>query len=342
MALRNNSNNNNNKNLLREVKILQHNVQHWLKERLIELGNYYRKENPEIILLNSTGVNDRNTIKIFNYNVTSRNPLNEAHAGVAVAVRRYLQNRIVDDFADDILGVQLETTRGHIMIITNYSPPRRNYMPTAEIENKMQKNIPVYFVGDLNAHLPAMGYRNYNTNRREIKRLFQQNKIIHMGPDFRTMVRMNGRPDIIFSSQNAFLKYAVERGSLTTSDHFPVILKLSTRPIVKRAEQTRCLRKTNWETFKDRMEERMDQTFNLTELENRPDINANVLEDLYRSWYEAIESSLEETSPKTRLSYYLHTRESNYLKLLEITYQDMTNKPYWTRDDIEVLKNLQQ
>ena len=170
MDLRNNSSNNNNKNLLREVKILQHNVQHWSKERSIKLGNYYRKENPEIILLNSTGVNDRNTIKIFDYNVTSRN-LNEAHAGVAVAVRRDLQYCIVDDFADDIQGVQLGTTRGHIMIITNYSPPHRNYMPTAEIENKMQKNTPVYFVGDLNAHLPAMGYGNYNTNGREIKRL---------------------------------------------------------------------------------------------------------------------------------------------------------------------------
>ena len=67
-----------------------------------------------------------------------------------------------------------------------------------------------------------------------------------------------------------------------------------------------------------------------------------MLEDLYRSWYEAIESSVEETSPKTRPSYYLHAQESDYLKLLEITYQDMTNKPYWTRDDIEVLKNLQQ
>ena len=98
MALRNNSNNNNNRNLLREVKILQHNVQYWSKKRSIELGNYYRKENPEIILLNATGVNDRNTIKIFNYNVTSRN-LNEAHMGVAVAVRRDLKYRIVDDFA---------------------------------------------------------------------------------------------------------------------------------------------------------------------------------------------------------------------------------------------------
>ena len=92
-----------------------------------------------MILLNSTGVTDQNRIKIFNYNVISRNTLNEMHAGVVVAVRGDLKYRIVDDFTDDVLGVQLETLRGHIMIITSYSPPRRNYIPIAEIENKIQK-----------------------------------------------------------------------------------------------------------------------------------------------------------------------------------------------------------
>ena len=61
-------------------------------------------------------------------------------------------------------------------------PPRRNYMPTAEIENKMQKNIPVYFVGDLNVHLPAMGYGNYNTNGREIKETLAAKQDYPYGP----------------------------------------------------------------------------------------------------------------------------------------------------------------
>ena len=197
MEPRINTNNYNNRTLIQEVKILQHNVQHWSKERAIELGNYYRKENPDILLLSSTSNIDQSKMKIFNYNVTCRNIMNEAHAGVVVAIRKDLQYRLVDDFADDILGAEIETTKGRIMIITNYSPPRRNYIPTAEIENKLQKNIPVYFI-DLNAHLPAMGYVNYNNNGREIKRLMEQNKIIHMGPDFRTFVHKNGRPDIDF------------------------------------------------------------------------------------------------------------------------------------------------
>ena len=116
--------------------------------------------------------------------MTKRNIFNEMKAGVVVAVKKDIKYRIIDDFTDDILGVQVETTKGPIVILTNYSPPRRNYMPTAEIENKLQKNIPVYFAGDLNAHLPAIGYRGTNNNGREIKRLMRQNKITYMGPDF--------------------------------------------------------------------------------------------------------------------------------------------------------------
>ena len=117
MALRYNGDyNNNNGNQIQDIKIIQHNVQHWSRERAIELGNYYRKENPDVILLNSTGMTDWDNIKITNYNVTRRNLLNEAHAGVAMAVRKNLRYRLVDDFVDDILGVQIETTRGQVMI----------------------------------------------------------------------------------------------------------------------------------------------------------------------------------------------------------------------------------
>ena len=342
MALRYNGANNNIRNQLQYIKVLQHNVQHWSRARSIELGNFYRKENPGVILLNSTGMTDRDRITIYNYNVTSRNLLNEAHAGVAIAVRKDLQYRIVDDFNDDILGAQLETTRGPVMILTNYSPPRRNYIPTAEIENKLQKNMPVYFVGDLNASLPAMGYGNYNNNGREIHRLIQQNKIIHMGPDFKTLVHRNGRPDIVFSNRNAYLNYAVERGGLTSSDHFPVVLKLSTRPIVKNVEATRSLKRTNWELFKGKLETKIEQIFDMDEIRSRRNIDAEAMENMYRQWYEVIEHTLNETSPKVNISYYLHARDSDYLRLLEMNYRNLTNRPIWTRHDIEILKNIQQ
>ena len=111
---------------------------------------------------------------------------------------------------------------------------------------------------------------------------------------------------------------------------------------VKNAEATRSLKRTNWELFKEKLETQIDQIFDLDEMQNRRDIDAGAVENMHKQWYEAIEHTLEETSPKVKISYYLHARDSDYLRLLEINYQNLTNRPIWTKDDIETLKNIQQ
>ena len=83
----------------------------------------------------------------------------------------------MDDFIDNTLGIELMTTKGPIGLLTNYSPPRRDNIPIGEIENILQKNLPVYFAGDANAHIPALGYNNSNNNGRIIKRLLEQNNL---------------------------------------------------------------------------------------------------------------------------------------------------------------------
>ena len=128
-------NHNNMAHRLQDIKIVQHNVMYWTKERAIELCNYYRHENPDLILLNSTSIINNEIIKIYNYNVVQKNTLNERHAGVAIAIKKTINYRILHDFVDDILGVELLTSKGPIIFLTNYSPPRRNFIPIGEIEN---------------------------------------------------------------------------------------------------------------------------------------------------------------------------------------------------------------
>ena len=73
---------------LKQLKIIQHNVLTWTVERCKELGNYFNRENPDIILLNETRVRDQNGIKLFNYNIYQQNTSDEMHVGTAVAVRK--------------------------------------------------------------------------------------------------------------------------------------------------------------------------------------------------------------------------------------------------------------
>ena len=75
-------------NLINTIKVIQQNVLKWTFARWNELSNIYMRHNPEVILLNNTGVKENNIIKIFQYNVYQWNVRNEDYAGVAIAVRR--------------------------------------------------------------------------------------------------------------------------------------------------------------------------------------------------------------------------------------------------------------
>ena len=135
----------------RGFKIICHNVRAWTWDRRQELTNYYNKENADIVLLNSTGIRDPGRIKLFTYNVYKRNINNEDHAGIAIAVKQNIRHRILDDFQDDILAIEVYTPRGPIIIATYYQPPRRNYISIQDVASLMRKNIPVYLLGDMNA-----------------------------------------------------------------------------------------------------------------------------------------------------------------------------------------------
>ena len=67
------------RNNLSTIKIIQQNVLKWTFNRRNELTNYYMKMDPDVILLNATGLRDSERIKIFNYNVYQRNV--EVHQG---------------------------------------------------------------------------------------------------------------------------------------------------------------------------------------------------------------------------------------------------------------------
>ena len=204
----------------------------------------------------------------------------------------------LDDFNDDILGIAFLTSKGPIIILTNYSPPRRNFVPIGEIENILPKNVPVYFPGDINANIPALEYATYNNNGRIIKRLVERDKIKIMGPDFRTLIHRNGKPDLVFSNNLVFLNYAIIQGKLTSSDHLPLIIKLSTKPIVKEGQDRYKFKAASWELFKEKIEEKIEAENRNNNLIDRQDIDAIAIRNNLIKWISIITEARDEIIPK--------------------------------------------
>ena len=177
-------------------------------------------------MLNSISKQNSN-IKILNYNVHIKNYMDENQSGVAIGVRKDINYKILDDFNDDFIGVQIEAIRGPIVIYTTYIPPRRNYLPIGDFKRAAQRTMPVYIIGDLNTQSPITGYNYFNNKGRILGGLMTDDTLKYVGPDFSTFVHRNGHPDAILANKWAFLNVAIHGGNVTTSDHIPVIVKLN-------------------------------------------------------------------------------------------------------------------
>lgn len=237
---------------LRAIKVIQHNVLKWTFARRTELANLYQQYDPDIILLNATGMKENETIKLFNYNTYQRNVKNEDHAGVAIAIKRNIYHQLIDDSMEDLLAIRIETAKGPIILATTYRPFRRKYPPVEDLIKLFKRKEPVYLLADLNARHRTLGHRENNETGEIINKMINKNIISHLGPDFNTRVGQNARsnPDIILRNRYGFLNYAIKEGDLTTSDHIPVIFTLSTTPIVKETCPRKIYSKTNWERVK--------------------------------------------------------------------------------------------
>ena len=323
-----------------KLKIIQHNVLSWTFTRRNELCNYYFSEDPDIILLNSIG---KNSVKIHGYCSYLKNTPNEDHAGIAIAVKRNIPAQLLDDFSEDVLAIQIQTTRGHIIVATTYVPPRRPVLPEEDILKIMRKNIPCYILADFNATHAALGHPSTNALGRRISRLIDNDLVSFLGPEFPTRFSVNstGKPDILLANRHHHWNYSLHRGDLTSSDHWPVILTLSSKPIVIPTPQYIKYQAADWDSFRTRLISKMDQ---LEESTQALPANKTKVDTKIERWAEAIQAETAHF-PKKSSKTLPHPRDSEELKMLKRRYdvlQQIAQNHGYTPNLLQDLKALQQ
>ena len=127
---------------------------------------------------------------------------------------------------------------------------------------------------------------------------------------------------------------ATERGELTSSNHFPLIVKILTKPIIKTIEEKQNYNNVDWNVFKTKIEEKMAQENKRYNLNNDDRIDANQLDSMFESWMNILINTMNEVIPKTRHNFYEHSKSSDFLRLQTISYGNLKRKNYWTCEDI--------
>lgn len=323
---------------LNTLKIIQHNVLAWTFNRRNELSNIYRSLDPDIILINAHGLRNSERLKIFQYNIYQRNASNELHAGVAIAVKIGIKHQIIDDLEEDYLALKIETSLGPIIIATGYQPPRNPQLPMHTILRLFRQQLPVLFAGDLNARHHILNHGNNNPAGEVIDHMIRQGSTVHIGPLFKTFItpRACGNPDIVLSNDRLRHNIHLSPGPLTTSDHVPVIIKISTSPIQIPAVPKLNYKSANWENFTNDL-----LNFMPINLDQHP---VQRIDEELGKWFKEIENAIKHNIPTTTYRTIPHAKLTNEVRLLQQAnknIQDKASQTGWTQQLRNTKKTLQ-
>ena len=247
----------NNNNTISNLNINYANVQTWTEIKNSALGPHLTKNDPDVILIADIGKTDRNRpIKIFPYLVFATNKNNEHCAGAAIAVKKGLNFKVLNDFDYDTIGIQIQTSTGPLIIMTNYSPPRHRNLPNSDLEYAIRNNWPVIVVADLNARHAMFGYTGRsNPKGRQLNKLVFNNKLNYVGPGFPTFFSHNNtrgtKPDTVLTNNKFYFNYHISPGGMGPSDHMAINIKISCNPILLECPAYENYTNTNWATYKD-------------------------------------------------------------------------------------------
>lgn len=170
----------------------------------------------------------------------------------------------------------------------------------------------MYLLGDLNARRRTLGHQDNNVVGNSITRLMGDNRLHHVGPTFPTLIRHNSAtsPDIIIANRYGHFNYQITPGDLTTSDHLPVILDISTNPIpVPTPPPPRPdYENADWNKYKEMLEN----------LNGKPAIEIDQETD---KWFRDIIEAKRASIPTKNHRVTPHPPNTPELQLLQTLYQ---------------------
>lgn len=199
---------------------------------------------------------------------------------MAIAVKCNIKHKIIDNFDEEFIAVEIETSLGPIIIGTCYLPPRRPYVPYGDITRLLGYNKPVYLLGDFNGKHRNFGNGNNNPIGNTLASLVNRGRMIILGPDFPTHITNISAttPDLVVGNKYANLNIHLEPGRASTSDHLPIEAVISTSPIQTPTTLRYVYKQADWDKYKNKL---INKT--IPDLNNCP---TESIDHVIDSWFE--------------------------------------------------------
>ena len=311
-----------------QLKIIQHNVRS-IHSNEVDLVNYWQKEKPHVILLNSLGLDKADMDKQMSFNgyktyTTPRSKFN----GSAILVKSDLNHQPIKTGHDHLLAIRINTSSGFIALSTYYrcwnSENENEQIPHNLFKKLFNRNYPVYFLGDLNLKHTSFGSAKNNKWGDEFnqKCLQGNSNMKFIGPSFNTYFsgKNKSKIDLIFGNKAGNeLHQFIKQGERSGSDHTPIVFTISSKPILIDKPPAYNYKKANWLSYQASLKE--------YSLPNLNGMNHNELRQEITKICDFVLLTADTNIPKTAKHIYSNVPpKSEITKQLELCICNLDNR----------------
>lgn len=232
-----------------------------------ELEIFLASQKIDIILISETHFTDKTVFKINNFvTYMTLHPEGKGHGGTAILINKSLPHYECPQYQTNSIqatNIKIESVPFTLTLSAVYCPPRFTIQP-AEYKNFFQTLGPIFIAGgDWNAKHTFWGSRLITTKGRNLFSATNSGRFRYLSTGEPTYwpTDSNRRPDLLdfFIAHGVSDSYiTVESSQELSSDHSPVILTTSTKIISKPKMPTLITSKTDWESFKHFIENKID------------------------------------------------------------------------------------
>ena len=120
-----------------------------------------------------------------------------------------------------------------------------------------------------------------------------------------------------------------------------ITLHVKSNGIIKDFEKKSKFKNADWDKFKSIIDREIDIKINNEPLEGGG-INQERIDNAITNWIKIVKVAKEESVPKSKVNYYIHPKVSDYIKLLEQNYKQLTSLNHWSREQLIQIRNIQE
>ena len=224
-----------------------------------EIRTYLRLQEIDIMLISETHFTKKSSVRIPHCSTyDTQHPDGTARGGTAITVKNNIHHHLHGNFNSEYLqatSVAIDDWTGQLTVAAIYCPPK--HVIKADQFLKFYKTLGHRFIagGDYNAKHSHWGSRLTTPKGRELYKAMQMANLTHLSTgeptywpsDRRKMPDLTDFAVVQLPPMNTL---QAETSLDLSSDHSPVVITITLRPVPNPRTPTVSTSRTDWETFR--------------------------------------------------------------------------------------------